>query len=445
MNAPTTSGGLSRRGFLGMTAAAATLPLLAACAPSSTSISTAASTGGGSTEAIKFWDMQWGVAAYATEGKDLTNSYVPASGLGPATYQSISWTNFYQTFASAIASKTGPAVSSGSGYQAFQFDSQGAIAYADDVVAGLKKDGEYDDFLPGTFDFLNTSNGYVGVPWQLDMRVLVYRKSLLEKAGVQVPTDWDTLLSAGKALKKIGIVGFGTASGAGSLMGAQTILGLMINNGGGLFDPDGKPDCVNVRNVETLEFLKELSSNGIMDPAAVSYTDANLNDGWTSGKIGMGFNSVPGIGTALGGTDIMVGSPLAGPHGDKGALYYVNNLMMYKNTPSQDSSNAFLRWYLDNMQAYWQKGLINAVPVRKSIVALPAFQKDANSVKAVQEWQPISKTFATKATKGSAALNAIEAGTAFTEFAQQVIEGQSDPKTVLEKLQKAVQSAVNGS
>lgn len=442
MNASTPSGNLSRRGFLGMTAAAAALPLLAACTAGGAS---PASSLGGSSAPIKFWDMQWGSTAYTAEGKHLLASYVPKSSLGAGTYQSISWTNFYQTFASAIASKTGPAVSSGSGYQAFQFESQGAIAHADDVVAGLKKDGEYDDFLPGTFDFLNTSNGYVAVPWQLDMRVLTYRKSLLEKAGVDVPTDWDSLLSAGKALKKIGVVGFGTAGGAGELMGGQTILGLMINNGGGFFDPDGKPDCVNERNIETLQFLQELSRNGIMDPAAVSYTGANLTTDWQSGKIGMGFNSVPAMGTALGGTDILVASPLKGPHGDKGALYYVNNLMMYTNTPSQAASNAFLRWYLDNMKAYWQKGLISAVPVRKSIVALPEFQKDTNSVKAVKEWQPISQTFAARASKGSAALNAIEGGSAFTQFAQQVIQGQSDPKSVLETLQKSIQSAMSGS
>jgi len=444
MNATPSSGeGFTRRGFLGTAAAAAALPLLAAC---TTGASPSTSSGsGGPGDPVKFWDMQWGTTSYIAEGKALVAKYAPKAGLASPSYQSIAWTNFYQTFASAIASKTGPAVSSGSGYQAFQFAGQGAIAAADDVVSGLKKDGEFEDFLPGTFDFLNTKNGYVGVPWQLDMRVLTYRKPLLEKAGVGVPTDWDSLLTAGKALKKIGVVGFGTGAGTGSLLGGQTILGLMINNGGGWFDPDGKPDCVTERNIETLQFLQELSRNGIMDPAAISYTGANLNKDWLSGKIGMGFNNVPSVGTALGGTDILVASPLKGPHGDMGALYYVNNLMMYTNTPSQESSNAFLRWYLDNMKDYWQKGVISAIPVRKSIVQLPEFQKDANSVKAVAEWQPISKTFASLGTKGNAALNAIEGGTAFTTFSQQVIQGQSDPKTILETLQKGLQAAVIGT
>ena len=29
--------------------------------------------------------------------------------------------------------------------------------------------------------------------------------------------------------------------------------------------------------------------------------------------------------------------------------------MMYKNTPSQASSEAFLLWYIKNMKAYWEK------------------------------------------------------------------------------------------
>jgi multiple sugar transport system substrate-binding protein len=431
-----TGANVSRRGFLGLAAAVASLPLLAACG------------GGGSAPTaasgpIKFWDMPWGPTEYVNTAKGLVEGYTPASRLPKASYQSIQWANYYQSFASAVASKTGPAVSSGGGFQAFQFADQGAIAYADDLVASLKETGTYDDFLPGTFDSLKTDRGYVAVPWQLDMRVLSYRRSLLEKAGVEAPTDWESFVTVGKALKKIGVVGYGTATGAGALVGAQSILSLMINNGGGLFDEDGAPDCVTERNIETLEFLQELSREGIIDPAAVSYTSANLDSDWKSQKIGMGF-SVPSLRASLGetGDDIQVASPLRGPHGDTGTLYYVNNLMMYQNTPSQEASEAFLTWYLDEMKTYWQKGYLQSLPVRKSIVETPEFQKDANAVKAVKEWQPVAKTFAAKSTKLVSTLNAVDGGQAFTAFAQQVVQGQTAPKAALEALQKGIEAVV---
>jgi multiple sugar transport system substrate-binding protein len=438
MKASTGSGStVSRRGFLGFAAAAASLPLLAACGGSSGS---AGSAGGGS--ALKVWDMPWGPTEYTNAAKALVNGYSGQDG-SKATYQSIQWSNYYQTFASAVASKTGPAISSGGGFQAFQFADQGAIAYADNLISSLKKSGAYDDFLPGTFDSLKTDKGHVAVPWQLDIRVLSYRKSLLEKAGVEAPTDWDSFITVGKALKKIGVIGYGTATGAGALIGEQSILAMMINNGGGLFNEDGKPDCVTDRNIETLQFFQQLSREGIIDPAAVSYTSANLNSDWKSKKVGMGFN-VPSLKASLGekDDDLQVASPLTGPHGDKGTLYYVNNLMMYTNTPSQQASEAFLAWYLEEMKSYWQKGLLQALPVRKSIVDLPEFQKDANMVKAVKEWQPVAKTFAAKSTKIVSSLNAVDGGQAFTAFAQQVLQGQTDPKTALEALQKGIESVM---
>ena len=47
--------------------------------------------------------------------------------------------------------------------------------------------------------------------------------------------------------------------------------------------------------------------------------------------------------------------PLTGPAGKKGALYFPNNIMMYKNTPSQKASEAFLTYYYQNMKTLWTK------------------------------------------------------------------------------------------
>src|SRR5690349_2297723 len=181
--------GFSRRGFLGLGAAVAGGAVLSACGGGS------ASSGGGK---LKFWDMPWGQANYTAAAKKLTEGYKPSGGLDSASYQQIQWANFTQTFSSAIASKTGPAVSTGGGFQAFQFAAQGAIAYADNLIDEFKKDGTYDDFLPGQVEAMKTDKGYAAVPWQLDHRVWWYRKSLLDQAGVQVPTNWNELLTACK-------------------------------------------------------------------------------------------------------------------------------------------------------------------------------------------------------------------------------------------------------
>ncbi|MEZ0494526.1 ABC transporter substrate-binding protein [Kineococcus sp. TBRC 1896] len=426
--------GLRRRDVFGL-AAAASVPVLSACSSSSSEA--------GSTEDLTFWDMPWGGTQYTRTAEDLVNSYPAPSGLAGAQYQGLQWANYYQTFSSAIASDTGPAVSSGGGFQAFQFAQQGAIHYADDLIGTLRENGTYDDFLPGTMDAMQTGSGYAAVPWQIDIRVLTVRRSLLEEAGTEVPTDWASFLEAGRALQRIGVAGYGTATGAGANIGSQGVVSFMINNGGGFFNEQGEPDCVTDRNIESLEFFNQMAAEGIINPRAVAYTTGNLDDDWQNRRVGMGI-TVPSLASGLGesGDDLQVISPLASPNGDKGTLYYINNLMMYQNTPSEEASEAFLRWYLDNMSTYWTEGVIESIPVRQSIVDTPEYQSDANKVRAANEWQPVGKTLAARGEEVFAELNAVDGGQDLITFAQRAIQGQTDPRANLEAMQAAIESVV---
>ena len=205
-------------------------------------------------------------------------------------YQSVPWANWYQTWSHVrrgVQSNAGRG--SGAAFLPFYFLGAGCRgAPADDLVALLDKNGT-NDFLPGLLDSMKTKNGYAGVPWSMDLRVLWYRKSLLEKAGADVPTDWKSYVEAGAKLKKIGVTGLGLAAGSQTTDAQHTVSALMINNGGGFFAPDGTVACVTDRNIETLEFFKELVSAGVIDPYAASYTSDNLAGDWKSGRVGMGF------------------------------------------------------------------------------------------------------------------------------------------------------------
>ncbi|MGC5172168.1 ABC transporter substrate-binding protein [Microbacterium sp. DT81.1] len=424
----------TRRGFLGIAAAAAAVPLLAACTPGGGGGAT-----GGGDGTLKFWDMPWGPQTYADQAKAVVTGYSPASGLPKASYQQIQWNNFYQTFSSAIASKTGPAVSSGAGFQAFQFAEQGAIAYADDLIESLRKSGKLDDFLPGTVESMKTPDGYAAVPWQADYRVLWYRKSLLEQAGVEVPTDWASYIEASKALAQNGVYGFGIGAGAGNSVGSQTLISLMINNGGGLFDEEQKPDVVIDANIEAMDFVRELIALGAVAPGAASYTADNVFEQWRSKEVGMGWHTA-GLQHVIADEDIVVASPVTAYSGDTGTLGYVNNLMMYTNTPSQEGSQAFLTAYLDDMKVYWDDKLIESLPVLKSIVESDAFQSDTEWVKIIGEWQPVGKPLSWRSPTLFADLAAVDGGQGLQQFTQTILGGQTDSKSALETLQASLES-----
>src|SRR5579875_2846594 len=88
---------------------------------------------------LKFWDMLWGPPEYITASKNLVAQFNKTHPTIQVTYQSIPWANWYQTFATALASGAGPDVSTGAGYQAFQFADKGYILPLDQLVTSMKK------------------------------------------------------------------------------------------------------------------------------------------------------------------------------------------------------------------------------------------------------------------------------------------------------------------
>jgi multiple sugar transport system substrate-binding protein len=433
-----TGAAFTRRGFLGLAGGAAAATLLAACAPGGGG-------GGGGGGTIKFWNMPWGNTEFNKLDEKITKDYKPGKGLPDASYQVIQWANFTQTFSSAVASNTGPAVSSGGGSQAFQFEAQNKIAYADDVLETWKSNGLYDDFLPGLIDTMKVEKGYAAVPYNLDMRVIWHNKALLEEAGVEPATDWQSWLDNCEALKKMGVYGYGTAAGAGAFTGGHVLTSWMINNGGGLFDEDQKPNCVTPANIEAMEFVLEQVKKGYVDPASPTYTSANAQTQWGDRKFGQGWDTgglaqnVPGDV----GADLVVGSPLTAPSGDKGALFFPNNIMMYKNTPSKEGTEAFLTYYFQNMAPLWTEGTGIGLPPLKSIAATPEFQENKNNVKIIEEWQPVARTWA--APGGNSlflGVTTVDATPAFDTFTQSILGGRTDAKSALTKLQGDIESSL---
>jgi multiple sugar transport system substrate-binding protein len=429
---------LSRRNFLGVSGAAVAAGLLAGC-----SAGGGGGGGGSSSKTLKFWDMTWGVTdAYNADAKAVVAGFTQSGA--KAAYQTVSWTNFNQTFATAIASRTGPAVSSGGGFQAFQFAGQGAIAYADNLLASMKTSGLYADFVDGTWDSMKTPKGYAAVPWNLDVVVLWYRKSVLDAAGItSLPQTWDQYHTVAETLAKKGHTAFGAGNGSDNSFGYEPLLAWMINNGGGLFAPDGTLDVVSARNIEAIEFIYELVKMGAVDPGAVSYSVANYNAKWSDKTIGIGWYDgyLDANLNAVG--DILVADPLAGPHGDKGTIQYVNNLMMYTNTPSQELSEAFVTYYIQNLHVLWEKKVVPELPPLKSILNSASFQSDTQATKIAQKWQPVAKTLAAQSVPLTAQLAAIDGGTAAFNFASTVLAGKGDAKSALVAFEKGIKSAVS--
>ena len=77
------------------------------------------------------------------------------------------------------------------------------------------------------------------------------------------------------------------------------------------------------------------------------------------------------------GQDLVVGTPLTGPIGQEGRALFPNNIMMYKNTPCQKASEAFLTYYYKNMKPLWTQNTGIGLPSSKSIAETAEFKANA--------------------------------------------------------------------
>lgn len=397
---------------------------------------------------MPFWDMPWGSPGqdYIDAGKSITKSFSPAGDFPGATYQSIPWNNWLQTFSSAVAAGTGPAISTGGAFQSLQYYVQDAIHPADGVLKKLEASGKIADFLPGTIDQFKYEGVYTALPWNVDARMFWYRKSLLEAAGVDVPTSWDELHSAGLALKKNGVYGF-IASGGGGGNAYQTLLSLVFNNEGGLFNAAGEPDTMTDRNLEAVEFARMLSIDGIFDPGSVSYSTANVNEQFIAGKAAMTIMP-PDLDQSLEdpalAADTLIGSPLASPNGTFGTQAYTSDLMMYTGRGDWDveAVEDFVVYYLGAMEEYWKLGVLNKIPVLQSTVDLPEVQENRNLVKAIEEWLPVGRPLFSNADQAFPEINAIDGGQAITTWAQEVIQAEKSAEEIMQTLQNEIEKVM---
>ncbi len=185
-----------------------------------------------------------------------------------------------------------------------------------------------------------------------------------------------------------------------------------------------------------------LVKNGYSDPRAATYTSDNFYAQVSAKKFGGiwdGAGAKPNVKADV-AKDLVVGDPLTGPGGEKGALYFPNNIMMYKNTPSQEASEAFLTYYYQNMKTLWTKN--TGIGLRcSSRSRTRRYKNDVDNKKILDVWQPISKTWGAPG-QNTVFLNVTKVdGTQPTiNFAQSILGGKVTAKAALETLQKALEA-----
>ena len=119
-----------------------------------------------------------------------------------------------------------------------------------------------DQFIPSTIKALTINGKLYGVPYNTNVRVLLYRKDLLDKYGMTPPKTWEELLkdAATISAKESGVQGLGLTTKTGSVRTFQEFISFFFQVNGGenpyKYDDAGKKWVMNTTPEKLAEVLK---------------------------------------------------------------------------------------------------------------------------------------------------------------------------------------------
>ena len=156
----------------------------------------------------------------------------------------------------------------------------GLIRPLDDLIAEFGQD------IPKSQ--LITIDGKVyAVAFMANAQHLMFRKDILEKAGVEPPKTYEDVLAAAKAIKDAGLMDYpisGTYQTGWNL--AEEFVNMYFGLGGSFFkDGTAEPAINNEKGVQAINMMKALSE--YMNPDFLTYDSNAASAEWEAGNVAM--------------------------------------------------------------------------------------------------------------------------------------------------------------
>jgi multiple sugar transport system substrate-binding protein len=118
-----------------------------------------------------------------------------------------------------------------------------------------------DTFSERALELTSRDDTPVSVPSESWTQVLVYRKDLFDKAGLEEPSTYDAIRAAAQELDSPDMAGFVGANIAGDAFTEQTFEHIALGNGCQMVDDSGEVTFESSECVEALEFYGELQQD----------------------------------------------------------------------------------------------------------------------------------------------------------------------------------------
>ncbi|HEY9575525.1 MAG TPA: sugar ABC transporter substrate-binding protein [Lachnospiraceae bacterium] len=161
-------------------------------------------------------------------------------------------------------------------------NSYAAMGVFEDITKLYEESGDK-NFNEGSIASCYYDGKLYGLPWNNNCLGLFYNTTMLEEAGVTVPTTWSELLVACEKLTKDGTYGLGI-SAINNEEGTFQYMPWLLSAGGSVDKLDSK------ESKESMSYLKNLLDKGYISSECVNWTQADVEKQFASGKCAMMIN-----------------------------------------------------------------------------------------------------------------------------------------------------------
>ncbi len=335
---------IDRRRMLALGGAAAGMGVLAACggntgrSTSTTSTGTGgiatgsgSSSAGGAKPTLQQWYHQYGEAGTQQAVEGYAKAY-------PDADVKVTWKpgDYDQTTAASLLTSSGPDVFEYGNGPTIDMIKGGQVA----DLTGILGDAA-SDFNAAMVKRMTYDGKLWAVPQVIDMQILVYRKSLLDKAGITPPTTMDELTAAAEKLtvdKTKGLF-LGNDGGVG-LMGGP----MLFSSGLDYLNDDGSFGFDDQKAVDAFGKLREMfTSKYLLLAAPKDWYDASA---LTSGLTAMQFTGLwtfPSIQKELGDDFGAIPWP-AMPGGTQSVVVGAYGSCVNAKSANVEAAQAFVKW-----------------------------------------------------------------------------------------------------
>jgi multiple sugar transport system substrate-binding protein len=412
---------LGRRSFLGLAGGTLSAGLFAACGDT-TARGDAASASGGSLR-LSQWYHQYGEEGAQQAVERYANAY-------PGATVSVQWNpgDYEQRIASALPTDGGPDIFEYGNGPTIDMIQAGQVVDMSGILGAVES-----DFASDAVERMSYKGKLYAVPQITDVQLLVYRKSLLEAAGVSPPTTVDELIAAARKLTTDKVKGFfaGNDGGVGVLGGPM----LWAAGQDYLNDDQTRMGFDSNRGAEALGRLRTLfTSNALLLGAPADWSDPSA---LTQGLCAMqwtGLWTLPAIDKAFPGDYGVMAWPALDVQGKPSVTLSAYSSCLSGRARNVDAAKGFIKWLwvdqtakqLDFAQSF---GL--HIPARKSVAAQAEKLKNppaADAVKLANDNGRIQTPL----------LWSAKCETAFSDGLNRIVKNGAQAKTEIETMKSTI-------